>query len=312
MAMLKRISLFLLVNILVVTTISIILSLLGVGSYINRYGIDYQQLAIFCFVWGMGGAFISLGLSRIMAKMMMGVQVIDPQTRDPELQQLIQTVYTLARSAGLHVMPQVGIYDSPDLNAFATGPSSRRALVAVSSGLLSRMNQNELEGVLGHELSHVANGDMVTLTLVQGVINAFVMFLARALAFAIEQALRGNDRDERREGGSMMQFFLVMILQIIFSIFGSMVVARFSRYREYRADAGGARVAGRDKMIAALKALQRAYDAPYAADAPATPPTLQAFQISTPKKQGSFIGLLATHPPLEDRIATLETMTNFG
>src|SRR3954453_14499350 len=191
MAWAKRIFLFLALNFLVIMTISILLRLFGIGPYITAYGIDYATLFKFCLVWGMGGAFISLALSRIMAKWMMGVHVIDPQTRDPDLQQLLQTVYQLARGAHLSVMPEVGIYDSPEVNAFATGPTKSRALVAVSSGLLSRMNQNEMEGVLGHEISHVANGDMVTMTLLQGVVNAFAMFLSPALAFAISQAMRG-------------------------------------------------------------------------------------------------------------------------
>jgi heat shock protein HtpX len=308
MAIAKRIFLFMLVNILMVVTISFTLNLLGVHGYMTQYGIDYEQLAIFCLVWGMGGSFISLALSRIMAKMMMGVQIIDPQTRDPELQELVQTVYNLARSAGLNKMPQVGVYDSPDLNAFATGPSKNRALVAVSSGLLGRMNKSELEGVLGHEIAHVANGDMITLTLIQGIINAFVMFLARVAAFAVSQALRGNDREERSSTSPMIQYLMVFVFEIVFSILGSMVVAWFSRYREFRADAGGARVAGRDKMIAALRALQRAYEGPVHEHA-APPESMRAFQISGNKK-GNFLKFFSTHPPLEDRINALEMMTN--
>lgn len=297
--MLKRIFLFLLVNVLVVVTISITLSILGVRPYMTAYGIDYEQLALFCLVWGMGGSFISLQLSRFMAKMMMGVKVIDPQTRDDDLQNLVQTVYRLAKSAGLSTMPEVGIYDSPDLNAFATGPSRSRSLVAVSTGLLQNMSESEIEGVLAHELSHVANGDMVTMTLVQGVINAFVMFFARVLAFGISQALRSKDD----EGGRnyFIESMMVIVFEIAFSILGMFVVAWFSRMREFRADAGGARVAGQDKMIAALRALQRAYGRPLDAE---VAPQMQAFQISSRKK--SFMELLSTHPPLEQRIAALE------
>ena len=308
MTWMKRIFLFSLVNILMVVTISITLNLLGANHYLTRYGIDYQQLAVFCLVWGMGGSFISLALSRFMAKSMMGVQLVDPNTRDPELQDLVQMVYNLSRSAGLPAMPEVGIYDSPELNAFATGPSKSRSLVAVSSGLLGRMSKDELEGVLGHEISHVANGDMITLTLIQGVINAFVMFLARVAAFAVSQALRGNnDREER--GSPMIQYVMVFIFEILFSILGSMVVAWFSRFREFRADAGSARVAGRDKMVAALRALQRAYESPLGEDAQPAPQAMRAFQISSGSK-GSFVKFFSTHPPLEDRIAALETMTN--
>ena len=305
--MFKRIFLFLLVNILVVTTVSITLSRLGVHGYMNAYGIDYQQLAIFCLVWGMAGSLISLALSRFMAKRMMGVEVIDPATRDPELRQLVETVYELSRAAGLPKMPEVGVYDSPDLNAFATGPTKSRALVAVSTGLLGRMNKSEVEGVLGHEIAHVANGDMITLTLIQGVVNAFVMFLSRVAAFAITQALRGNsDREERSSNSSpILQHVLVIVFDIVFSILGSMVVAWFSRYREFRADAGGARFAGRDKMISALKALQRVYESPMMDDLPPAPDAIKAFQISS-RKKGGFLAMFSTHPALEDRIHALE------
>jgi heat shock protein HtpX len=303
MAVAKRIVLFLALNILVVFTISVLLQVLGIGPYITQYGIDYVTLMEFCLVWGMGGAFISLALSRVMAKWMMGVQVIDPSVRDPELQQLVQMVHHLARSAGISTMPEVGIYDSPEVNAFATGPTKNRALVAVSSGLLSRMKENEMEGVLGHEVSHVANGDMVTMTLLQGVVNAFAMFLSRAIAFAITQALRG-DRDDRERGmGGMMTFAIQMALEIVFMILGSMIVAWFSRYREFKADAGGARLAGRDHMISALEALRRMYEI--------QDPVAQAPAVETLKIAGHPRGLMrlfSSHPPLEDRIARLESM----
>lgn len=300
----KRIFLFMTVNILVMITVSLTLSLLGVNQHLySSYGINYQSLAVFCLVWGMGGAFISLALSRIMAKMMMGIQLIDPQTRDPELQQLVQTVYHLAHSAGLSTMPEVGIYDSPDLNAFATGPSKSRALVAVSSGLMGQMSASEVEGVLGHEITHVANGDMVTMTLIQGIINAFVMFLSRILAFVITQAMRGNSEREER-GPSWIQFILIPIFEIFFSILGSIVVAWFSRWREFRADAGGARLAGREKMIAALQALKRVYELPE--ETPQAPPAFQSLQINN--RKGSFIAFFASHPPLDERIERLRQL----
>ena len=301
MAWMKRIFLFMAVNILVVFTISILLRLFGVDHYMNAYGIDYGQLMGFCLVWGMGGAFISLGLSRVMAKWMMGVHVINPQTRDPEHQELLQTVYHLARAAQLSKMPEVGIFDSPEVNAFATGPTRSRALVAVSSGLLQRMNASETEGVLAHEISHVANGDMVTMTLLQGVVNAFAMFLSRAIAFAISQALRGNDRDDRDRGGSpFLTFAVQMVLEIVFMILGSMVIAAFSRYREFRADAGGAKLAGRENMIRALERLRKTHDT---FDTTAQP-AIQALKISG--RPGGMMALFASHPPLEDRIARLE------
>jgi heat shock protein HtpX len=303
MAFMKRIFLFLALNFLVVMTISIIMSVLGVKPYITAQGLDYNSLMAFCLIWGMGGAFISLALSRVMAKWMMGVKVIDPNTRDEDLQQVLQMVYSLAKGAHLSVMPEVGIYDSPELNAFATGPTKSRSLVAVSTGLLSRMSPDQIEGVLGHEITHIANGDMVTMTLLQGVINAFVMFLARVLAFAIAQALRG-DRDDRRGGEGMSYgiFYITQfVLEIIFMILGSMVVATFSRWREYRADAGGARLAGRENMISALQALQRTYES---VDMKAQP-AVQALKISS-RPRGA-LSFFSTHPPLADRIARLQS-----
>src|SRR2546425_3021462 len=254
----KRIFLFLAVNTLVVLTISLLLSLLGVPSYIGsgRYG----TLMVFCLVWGMAGAFISLALSRLMAKWFMGVEVIDPRPSDPDLQELVQMVHGLAQRARLPAMPEVGIYDSPEVNAFATGPSRTRSLVAVSRGLLQAMRRGELEGVLAHEIAHIANGDMVTMTLIQGIINAFVMFLARVLAFVVSQAMRS--RDDGRGGNYFVQYLLVNLFELVFSLFGWIVVCWFSRQREFRADAGGARYAGREQMIGALQALRRAQDNP--------------------------------------------------
>jgi heat shock protein HtpX len=296
--MAKRIVLFMLVNLLVVLTISILLQVLGVQPYLSARGIDYSNLLVFCLIWGMGGSFISLALSRVMAKQLMGVQVIPPDTRDPQSQALLATVGRLAQGAGVP-MPEVGIYDSPDLNAFATGPTRSRSLVAVSTGLLGRMQRDELEGVLGHELTHVANGDMVTMTLLQGIVNAFVMFLARAIAFAIATAGRRDDRDERPSWALM--YPIQFVLEIVFMFLGWMVIAAFSRWREFRADAGGARVAGRQNMVHALQALQRNVEA--VAPAPAT---VAAFRISNPGKMSL---LFMTHPPLEERIARLQAMT---
>ena len=299
MAFMKRIFLFMTLNILVIFTISVLLRVLGIGPYLTPYGLDYSNLMGFCLVWGMGGAFISLALSRVMAKWMMGVQVIDPQTRDSDLQQLVQTVHHLAQAAHLPAMPEVGIYDSPEVNAFATGPTKSRALVAVSSGLLSRMNQSELEGVLGHEITHIANGDMVTMTLLQGVVNAFAMFLSRVIAFAIAQSMRG-DRDDRRGGSPMIVWVIQMVLEVVFMLLGSIVIAMFSRYREFRADAGGAKLAGRNNMIRALEALRRTYD--YID--PNAQPAAQTLKISS--RPHGLMSLFASHPPLEERIARLQ------
>ncbi|MHB0994780.1 MAG: protease HtpX [Elusimicrobiales bacterium] len=290
--MAKRIALFLGVNILVVVTLSAALNLLGVQPYLSARGINYQSLAIFCLVWGMGGAFISLAISRVSAKLMMGVKVIDPATAQGEAGDLVRTVHRLAAAAGIDRMPEVGWYDSPEVNAFATGPTRNRALVAVSTGLLERMDRKQVEGVLAHEVAHVANGDMVTMTLVQGVINAVVMFAARVAAFFISQRFR----EESRRTVNMLT---TLVLEIALSLLGAMAAAWFSRRREFRADAGGAALAGRESMLSALKALKR--NAELAELEPQ--PALAALKISG--KRGGFMALLSTHPPLEARIAAL-------
>jgi heat shock protein HtpX len=295
----KRVFLFVAVNVLVVATISIVLSVLGVRPYLTAQGLDLPSLAVFCLVWGFGGAFISLGLSRVMAKWMMGVKLVAPSTADPGAQELVSTVHRLAQAAGLRTMPQVGVYDSDEVNAFATGPTRNRSLVAVSTGLLRRMRRDEVEGVLAHEIAHVANGDMVTMTLVQGVVNAFTMFLARVLAFVVAQFLR---RDSEEGGVSRLVYFVATIVfDIVFSILGSIVVAWFSRLREFRADAGGAQLAGRDRMIGALEALQRTYGI--------VDPASNQAAVQTLKISGHPTGLMrffSTHPPLETRIARLK------
>ncbi len=289
--MAKRIILFVLVNILVMVTISIVVSLLGVGGYVGAAGLDYGALFVFCLVWGMGGAFISLLLSRIMAKMMLGVKVIDTATTNPEERWLVDTVHRLARQAKL-TMPEVGWYESDEVNAFATGPSKSRALVAVSSGLMSRMSREQVEGVLGHELTHVANGDMVTMTLIQGVVNAFVMFIARIIAFFVSQSMR-------EEWRAMTNLIVTIVMQIALSLLGMMVVAWFSREREFRADAGGANLAGRGKMIGALEALKRTTEL-----VDTEQQSLATLKIAS--KPGSVTSLFATHPPLDVRIEALK------
>ena len=298
MAFAKRIVLFLLLNLLVVFVISIVLNLLNVQPFLQAHGLDYYSLMVFCFVWGMGGALISLALSRTMAKWMMGVQVIDPNTQKPQEKKLLELVHSLAREAKLSAMPEVGIFSSKEPNAFATGPMQSRSLVAVSTGLLDRMSSGDLKGVLGHEISHIANGDMVTMTLLQGVVNAFVMFLARVFAYA----LSGLGRDKER--GSYGSFILFTYLfQFVFMILGSLLIAAYSRYREFRADAGGARLAGKDHMIGALKTLQSLQQIH---DPKADNPAMAAFKISHPSKQG-LLRFFATHPPLEERIERLST-----
>ena len=207
-------------------------------------------------------------------------------------------------------MPEVGVYNSPEINAFATGPSKSRALVAVSTGLLHNMRRSEIEGVLGHEVAHISNGDMVTMALIQGVINAFVMFLAYILAFAVSQAMSSRDEDDRGGGGSwFIQQMLVMLFQMVFSVLGFIVVAWFSRWREFRADAGGAQFAGRENMISALKALKVVHEHGADEAGQTQQPAFQALKISS--KTSSMAMLFSTHPPLEERIARLENPTAY-
>jgi heat shock protein HtpX len=288
--MVKRIVLFLAVNFLVVMTISVLLSVLGVRPYLSANGIDYQQLLVFCLIWGMGGAFISLQLSRWIAKRATGVHLIDGRSGDSQLDWLHQTVERLTRQANLP-MPEVGVYESGEVNAFATGPSKSRSLVAVSTGLMRAMRPEEVEGVLAHEVAHIANGDMVTMTLLQGVMNAFVMFFARVIASVLTRS-----DDDRRGGGSY--FLVVIVLQIVLGILGSLVTAWFSRHREFRADAGGAHLAGRERMLGALRRL--------AANHELVDTSHQA--LATMKINGvrGWAAMFSTHPPLEARIAALQ------
>lgn len=299
--MIKRILLFLLTNILVVTTLSIVSNLLGLHGYLTSYGIDYEALAAICLLWGMGASIISLLISRWMAKMAMRVKLIAPDSASGEERQLLNKVYSLARKAGLYTMPEVGIYQAQELNAFATGPTKNRALVAVSSGLLSAMNDDEVEGVLAHEITHITNGDMVTMTLVQGVINAFSMFLSRVIAYTIQTM---SHRDSDRNGGHhslLLYYGLAIFFDIFITLLGSMVVAAFSRYREYRADKGGAALAGRHKMIAALEHL-RLVTLSHRQEPKES--FVESLKISRP--QNRLLSLLASHPDINLRIKALQ------
>ncbi len=299
MAFMKRILLFAAVNIAIVATVSLVLNLLGVQPYLTSRGLNLPSLAAFCLVWGMVGSFVSLLISKPMAKWSLGVEVIDPNTggRNGEL---VQMVHRLAKAAGLPKMPEVGVYPGMEINAFATGATKSSSLVAVSQGLLNRMDREEVEGVLGHEIAHIANGDMVTMTLIQGVINAFVMFFARIAAYAVSQALRG-DRDRDSGMGGLAYTLTVFAFEIVFGILGSMIVAWFSRYREFRADVGGAKLAGRNKMIRALQKLQAGMQLPAEEE---RAPQLAAFKISS--RKAGWLALFSTHPPLEVRIARLQ------
>jgi heat shock protein HtpX len=284
----KRILLFVATNFAIMITLAIVVNVFGFDHYLTRRGIDYPMLMMFSLVWGFGGAIVSLLMSRAMAKSAMGVQLVDGNTGHAELDWLYQTVEQLTRKAGLP-LPEIGVYDSPEVNAFATGPSKRSSLVAVSSGLLRSMSHPEVEGVLAHEVSHIQNGDMVTMTLIQGVVNAFSIFLSRVLAGLL------RSRDDR--GNS--SFLLTMLFQMVFSFLGMFIVAWFSRAREFRADAGAATLSTRGNMIAALQRLQANQGL-----IDNSQPQLATMKISGKRK--GIAGLMSTHPPLEERIAALQ------
>jgi|SRR6185312_6340320 len=299
MTWLKRIGFMLVTNLLIMLMIGFIFSILT-SVFGVRISQGYLGLFIFCALMGFGGSLISLMLSKWMAKKMMGVQIIDPAQASPQMRELIEIVHGLARKAGLQTMPEVGVYDSPDINAFATGPSRNNSLVAVSTGLLRIMSRDEIEGVLGHEITHVANGDMVTMTLILGIVNTFVFFLARVVASIIMSS--GNDRD-RRGGNSFMYFIVVQLLDVCFGLLASIAVSYFSRLREYRADAGGARLAGREKMIAGLRKLQSQFQS-------LQPDQTAAATLKISSRDGGWLKLVSSHPPLEERIHRLEEMRN--
>ncbi len=291
----KRIFLFMAINTLIILTISSVYSLLGIAPYIDSKGINFQSLILFCVVWGFGGAFISLAASRLMAKWMMGVKLIDSGNSSPEMQKLVERVHSLARQAGIEKMPQVGYFESDDINAFATGPTKNRALVAVSTGLLRNMNSAEIDGVLAHEVAHISNGDMVTMTLIQGLVNAFVMFIARIIGFAASQFV---DEEKRH----IVQFGVVLATELILGFLGLIVVSAFSRRREYRADEGGAKLSSRSNMIAALEKLKRNSSD----NQPNQNTAIASLKISG--KTGGFLRLFSTHPELDDRISHLKNM----
>ena len=288
----KRVFLLLITNIAILVVLSIVVSVLGLDQALYQSGLNLGALLGFSFIFGMGGSFISLAISKWMAKMAVGAQVIE-QPRNNTESWLLNTVHQHAQAAGI-AMPEVAIYDSPEPNAFATGPSRNNSLVAVSTGLLRAMNADEASAVLGHEVGHVANGDMVTLTLIQGVLNTFVIFLSRVIGYVVDRALHRDG-----EGGYGMGYFITVIVsQILLGILASMIVYWFSRRREYRADAAGARLAGTANMIGALQALQRSVEPEH------MPEQLAAMGISGVRKGGLKM-LFASHPPIEDRIAAL-------
>jgi heat shock protein HtpX len=292
----KRIFLFVVTNLAIVLVLSITARILGVDRILNANGLNLGALLVFAALFGFGGSFLSLLMSKWIAKMSTGARVIEQPANAVE-QWLVETVRRQAQKAGIG-MPEVAIYDGPEINAFATGANRNNALVAVSSGLLNNMTRDEAEAVLGHEVSHVANGDMITLTLIQGVVNTFVIFISRVIGNFVDRAILKNESN----GPGVAYYVTSIVAEILLGILASIIVMWFSRQREFRADAGGADLAGREKMIAALERLKANHE-------PSTlPQGTQAFGISG-KSTGGLARLFMTHPPLEERIETLRAGT---
>ncbi len=293
-----RIGLFLMTNLAVLVVVGIILSVLGVGSVHSAGGMNYTSLLVMCFVFGMVGSIISLLMSKFIAKKTTGTQVIETPQNAAE-QWLINTVADLSSRAGIG-MPEVGIFPSYQSNAFATGWNKNKALVAVSTGLLERMNQDELRAVLAHEIGHVANGDMVTLALIQGVVNTFVMFFARIIGNFVDRAIFKNESD----GPGIGYFVTSIVMDIVLGILASSIVMWFSRLREYRADEAGARLAGKQAMISALLRLQDEQQLP-----DQMPQEMKAFAINAGQEQRfSVAALFHSHPSIEQRVAALQQL----
>ncbi len=289
----KRILLFVVTNLAVVLLLGMITRLLGVDRFLYQSGLNLPSLLVFAAIFGMGGSLISLLMSKWVAKMSVGAQIIE-QPRTQTERWLVETVQRQAQAAGIG-MPEVALYDSPEPNAFATGASRNNALVAVSTGLLEQMSAYEVEAVLGHEVSHVANGDMVTLSLLQGVLNTFVIVLSRVVGYLVDQFL---SRGEENRGPGIGYMLTSFVMELVFGLLASLIVMWFSRYREFHADAGGARLAGRGKMIAALERLQQLHEPSQ------LPSQMAAFGINGGLGDG-LRKLFMTHPPLEERIAAL-------
>jgi len=285
----KRILYFLATNLAIVFVLSITMRILGVEPYLNANGLDLSNLLVFSAIMGFGGAFISLAISKWTAKRMSGAVVIE-EPRTPTEIWLVKTVRQQADAVGIK-MPEVAIFDTPEVNAFATGMTKNSSLVAVSSGLLNAMTRDEAEAVLAHEVSHIANGDMVTLTLIQGVVNTFVMFLSRVIGYVVDKVVFKTER-----GTGPAFFITMMIAQFVLGILASMIVMWFSRQREFRADAGAAKLSSKNKMIAALQRLQAQHEPS------ALPEQMAAFGISG---KGGLSKLFASHPGLDERIAAL-------
>ncbi len=286
----KRIVLFLATNVAILLVLSIAMRVLGLEPYLTETGLNLTSLLVMAAVMGFGGSFISLAISKWMAKKSMGVRVIETPSNSTELW-LVDTIRKYAADAGIR-MPEVGVYDAPDVNAFATGMTRNNSLVAVSSGLLQQMKRNEAEAVLGHEIAHIANGDMVTLTLIQGVVNTFVIFLSRVIGHTVDRVVFKNER-----GHGPAFWVTTIVAQMVLGILASIIVMWFSRQREFRADRGGASLAGGPNMIAALERLGSLHPQPL-------PDKMAAFGIAGGGAHG-LKRLFMTHPPLEERIAAL-------
>ena len=292
----KRVFYFLITNLAIVLVLSITMRLLGVEPFLNANGLNFNSLLIFASVMGFGGAFISLAISKWSAKQMSGAVAIEnPKT--PDEIWLINIVKKQSQAVGIQ-MPEVAIFNSPVVNAFATGMSRDSSLVAVSSGLLEMMTKDEAEAVIGHEISHIANGDMVTLTLIQGVVNTFVLFFSRVIGYTVDKVIF-----KTREGTGPAFFITMIVSELLLGVLASIVVMWFSRQREYRADLGGGQLAGKQKMIAALKRLKAQYESS------ALPKSIAALGISGEQGMG-LKELFSTHPSLDDRIARLQQNSN--
>ena len=296
MAFLKRIFFFLLVNTAVIAVMSLILSIFNVQPYLTPYGLNYQSLLIFAALFGFTGSFISLFLSKFMAKWMTKVKVID-QPKGNQEAHLIHIVENIAQQLNIG-RPDVGIYPSSEVNAFATGWNKNKALVAVSEGLLRERDQNEIEGVLAHEMAHIANGDMITMTLIQGVVNTFVIFAARIVAYVIQIALSRGDQDSGAAVGGFAYHLTAILFEIVFSILASTIVFWVSRRREFAADRGGAKFVGKSKMIAALQKLQTLTH-----KIDSRQKSLATMKIADRK---GWSRAFSSHPPMEERIAALQ------
>ncbi len=295
-----RIGLFLVTNIAVMAVIAVVTKILGVDKWLTHQGLNYQALLVFSLVVGFAGSIISLLISKFMAKMAYKIKTIDPEHPQNENERwLANTVSILAHDANIP-MPELGVYESPEVNAFATGPSKRNSIVAVSSALLSQMNRRETQGVLAHEVSHISNGDMITMVLLQGILNTFVVFLARVAGFLIDSAMSKGRDGESRGGGGIGYFISVFVCQMIFSVLASIIVMWFSRHREYKADASAAKLCGKQPMIEGLEKLRSIVEGRHFVDERGQ--ALSTFKISG---KSAMLALFSTHPPLEKRIEAL-------